>query len=51
MMLLVFNARSFSHYSVGFYELCRQDLPMARGIGAPQFRQRHAFYGMVIRDF
>jgi hypothetical protein len=51
MMLLVFNGRSFGHYSFRSYELCRQDVPMARGIGAPQFGQRRGFYGTVAYDF
>ena len=38
MILLVFNGRSFGHHSTS-----PEDLPMARGIRAPQFRQDYAF--------
>ena len=51
MILLGFNGRSFGHYSFRSHELCRQDLPMVQGIGAPQFAQRHDFYGTVAYDF
>jgi len=51
MILLVFNGRSFGHYSFRSHELCRQALQMMRSIGAPQFAQRHDFYGTVVYDF
>ena len=52
MMLLVFNGRSsFGHYSFDLTSFADKDLPMVRGLGAPPFRQRHVFYGMVTRDF
>jgi hypothetical protein len=32
MILLVFDGRSFGHYSFRSHELSRQDLPMARAL-------------------
>ncbi len=32
MILLVFDGRSFGHYSFRSYELSRQDLPMVRAL-------------------
>jgi len=36
MILLVFDGRSFGHYSFRSHELYRQDVPTARSMGAPQ---------------
>ena len=50
MILLVFNRRSFGHNLFRSYEVCRQ-VPMARGIGAPQYGERRGSYETSAYDF
>jgi hypothetical protein len=44
MILLVFDGRSFGHYSFRSHELYRQDVAMARGNGVAQYWSASVFF-------